>query len=244
MKLSDTLKDLMQIISPYAYERIRFVFEIILKTEPEDQVAKKGISILDVLSNFNRNHQPSDDEVVSVLTRYPELRNSGEKSRIDFFLKHFPAAGTRLPYHETVMNPWTILAVELSEQTIFRLVPLALPLGIPSDKFYLVVVNNLLQRLVRFLHSNFFNNGAQKIENHLDSAALNKIFIDVKGIMLKIKDATTSIGTWLHVAEAFPPGTDRIQSYKTAQILVDKWQRQLSTIKVSFPKIDHQLNTG
>lgn len=66
----------------------------------------------------------------------------------------------------------------------------------------------------------------------MDASALAKIFTDIKGIMLKIKDATTSVGTWLHIAEAFPPGPDRIQSYKTAQILVEKWQKQLLSLKV------------
>lgn len=148
LKMAEMLKELMQSISPYSYERIRFIFEVILKTEPEDQVAKKGIAILDVLSNFTRTLPPHDDEIVSVLTRHTNLRNDDGSSRLEFFLKNFPAAATRLPYHEAVMNPWNVLVTELSEQTIFRLVPLALPLGIPGDKFYLVVVNNLLQTLV------------------------------------------------------------------------------------------------
>ena len=48
-KLGQLLKESQQEVSPYDYERIRFIFDLIVRLEPDDPIARKGLLILDIL---------------------------------------------------------------------------------------------------------------------------------------------------------------------------------------------------
>ena len=57
-------------------------------------------------------------------------------------------AATRLPFHQLIENPWIILNLELSEETLPRLIPLSHPLNLDQDKFYLCLVENMIGKKV------------------------------------------------------------------------------------------------
>ena len=133
-KLGQLLKESQQEVSPYDYERIRFIFDLIVRLEPDDPIARKGLLILDILKEYKRRKPASTDELSHIAAR---LGCSIDKVSGD-------SNSFRLPYHDIFLKPWSVLEPELCDESIPRLLPLALPLELPTDQFYLVVVNNLI----------------------------------------------------------------------------------------------------
>jgi hypothetical protein len=69
-KLVGILEDLyLNRISPYDYKRIKFVIQNVLEIEPLQEVAKKKLAILEILSNYRRQNQPTLDELVTAKER-------------------------------------------------------------------------------------------------------------------------------------------------------------------------------
>lgn len=138
-KLTRILKELQQELSPYDYERIRFAFQLISRFEPDEPVSKKGMMIIDLLKGYCRRNGPTSTELASTMKRI---------SVDAVFESQQLLANKRLPYHDTILDPWAVLEPELNEETIPRLLPLTIALGLESDQVYLVVVNNLISRAV------------------------------------------------------------------------------------------------
>lgn len=221
-KLLDLLKEIQQRISPYDYERIRFIFELISRFEKEDPIAKKGCLILDILENYERRKQPSQEEMESVSSRTGFKFDYSQETL-------FSNSDKRLPYHELILEPWAVLNEELNEETISLLIPLAVPLKLFSDNFYVLVIRNQLKKLAA------------------DSSFQVK-FADIKPLVLKIRDMKSVISLCVHAAEIFPVGLDRVHAYKTAAFAGDKWLKQAfeseeekSVARSSIQSLKHTL---
>ena len=65
----------------------------------------------------------------------------------------FVGCDRRLPFHTVMSDPWSILAVHLNEETVSALLPLAVPLEISSDKMYMLVIQNLVNKVALFFLS-------------------------------------------------------------------------------------------
>ncbi|KAJ3224738.1 Kinetochore-associated protein 1 [Clydaea vesicula] len=69
-KLLAVLEELyLNRISPYDYERIKFVIKLILKIDPEQEVPKRKLAILEIIWNYRRQFPPMLDELVDAKER-------------------------------------------------------------------------------------------------------------------------------------------------------------------------------
>lgn len=129
--------------SPYDYERIRFIFDVISKLNPDDRIAKTAFMILDILSCYNRKNKCDFTESNALVNQnYAGVRS------LETFRQKFPQCDHRLPYHKLVMEPWSVLEDEIDMDSLTRLLPLAIPLGINKDQFYHTVIKKMIVKMV------------------------------------------------------------------------------------------------
>ncbi|ORY44198.1 hypothetical protein BCR33DRAFT_717267 [Rhizoclosmatium globosum] len=186
--LAKLLKQVIASSSPYDYEKIAFVFNQILRLSPDDPEARKGLQVLEVLSNYTRRNPPNVSE-------FEELKQSRIKS--GDILKMYPSSATCLPYHLLMRTGWEVIQHEIHETTISRLIALSHPLTIPSDQFYTAVVEGFIRRLN-------------------DPSSSVPTFPDVKPFLAKIQSLEGAVKQAILLAQAFPPGPDRVSSFKQA----------------------------
>lgn len=141
-KLSALLKTTAISLSPYDYDRIRFVFTLIARFEPGDDIAKKACLIVDILELYTRTTPPTMEE-------FDTIYGGPVGKTHEEYVELYTGCSKRLPYHKLVGNPWEVLQVELTEETLGRLLPLAIPLGLPHDHFYAAIVDGMLRKMVR-----------------------------------------------------------------------------------------------
>jgi hypothetical protein len=135
------LKESIMNVSPYDYNRIRYIFETITRFEPKDAIAKKAFLILDILSSYKRRIPPKKTEFESLRTKIP--KSIEEASLL------YPQSSTRLPYHRLLFSPWVVIEEELDPESLPRLLPLAVPLSISTDQFYVHLVKRTMDKIVR-----------------------------------------------------------------------------------------------
>lgn len=211
-KLGKLLLDLQKHFSSYDYEIIYFVCSLLTKIDPENAASKKGISMLDVLRNYIRKYPPSVDEMNAVARRMKISTNDfSDKEQQKLYLEKFEESQMKLPFFEMIVTPWKILENELDETTVTKLLPLAIPLGLSSDEFYVVTITKLLRQLSD-------NTGREQ-------------FLEIRSLVSKIRDLEIQWSTWNHAAECFPVGNDRIQCYKNALQSAEKLLKQISSDK-------------
>jgi hypothetical protein len=49
-------------------------------------------------------------------------------------------------------------------------------------------------------------------------------------MLLKIRDLKMVVTTLIHASDVFPPGQDRIQCYKMAITVGEKWKKQVTAV--------------
>lgn len=157
-RLLSILKDMQTKVSSYDYEKLDFIFRLIAHLDDQDTIAVRGIAILKILSTFQRIHPPTPDEYQSVRSPVGALEglDSISKNTSNHFASSpthasaqlhpslFSSSHHRFPYHDFILRPWHWLERELKVESINQLSPLATPLSIDIDQFYVVVVQNIL----------------------------------------------------------------------------------------------------
>lgn len=112
-----------------------------------------------------------------------------------------------------------VLAAEISESTLPRLMPLAPLLNLEADQYYQAII----QRKVEIL---------QKIRGKtIDFAFYAISFADFKLVILKITDFENALKITVYVAGAFPRGEDRIAAYRMALSINERWIASLTKLK-------------
>ncbi|KAJ1967885.1 hypothetical protein IWQ62_001575 [Dispira parvispora] len=223
-------------LSPYDYERLRLVLEY-LQANNADEYARKGVIVLETLQSYTRMHPPLLDELVEAYqTTYdPSLVLDGEpvgdsEPEQDYLLRHFPLANKRLPFHALMAHSWEVLRAELHESTIPRLLPLAIPLGIPADDIYTHVAYEMLNRMKqayptvgesRTTGSNSTpHDSSHRFPARPDFIPLN--FADIKNIILRIRNYEVAISVAKYVADALPVGPEKLHALRTAYQLSER----------------------
>ncbi|KAI3635964.1 hypothetical protein MIR68_005845 [Amoeboaphelidium protococcarum] len=125
--LLDIIKFAQQSCSPFDYEKIGTIFELVKLLDPNDDISTKGELILDILKSYKRAYKKDYQSDVLLATEQCDTRSL-----------------ERLPYHVLVMNPWLVLEKELSLSTLYQLLPLSVPLGLGQDKFYICTIKSMI----------------------------------------------------------------------------------------------------
>ncbi|KAJ3029823.1 UNVERIFIED_CONTAM: Kinetochore-associated protein 1 [Siphonaria sp. JEL0065] len=194
--------------SPYDYERISFVYNQILVLDKDDQEARKGIRVLEILSPYTRRNPPNVSEFEGIMDT-KQLRNKAEDPTRASFCAIFLGSSSLT----VIEKGWEVIQPEVHESTLSRLLPLSVPLSIPTDQFYISVVEGFVARL----------NGNNKI---------SPSFSDIKPFLTKIQDTLIAAKKTVLVAEAFVTGPDRIAAFKQALVFCE---RLISVVNESTP---------
>jgi hypothetical protein len=119
----------------------------------------------------------------------------------------------RLPFHSVILDPFTVLSLELTDDSLSRLLPIGKVLGLSSDKLYDHVIQQkvaLLQRQIKTKTQSTFQ--------HLQLS-----FNDFRHLLSKIKDHQQAISLCVYVGGNFPRGEGRIAAYRLASTISQKW---------------------
>ncbi|KAJ8323671.1 hypothetical protein O5D80_007560 [Batrachochytrium dendrobatidis] len=200
-------------ISAYNYEDIRFINEQILRIDANQGQAKNAILVLDILKSYTRIVPPTFDELLSC---YNATTLSTSRSTvppdISILKKKFSSSYKRLPFHMLIKDPWTVLAPEICDVSLARLVPVCYVLDLDPDKLHLTLISSKIA-LLKSLSSS-------------DQDTVSVLGIkcaDFRSLVSKIRDSEQAVTTAVLVGGSYPCGTDRIAMYKLAIHLAERW---------------------
>ncbi|KAJ3130716.1 hypothetical protein HK100_007634 [Physocladia obscura] len=135
--LTAILHETLASSSPYDYEKLIFICNQILRLDSVDIEARRSLIILEILSNYQRKHVPTEDE----------FNFLNKKLSVDEGLNLYPQSMRRLPFHSVLHFGWNVLENEINESSVQRLIALSTPLKLLPDQFYLAVLDNFVSRL-------------------------------------------------------------------------------------------------
>ncbi|PIA14304.1 hypothetical protein COEREDRAFT_10501 [Coemansia reversa NRRL 1564] len=240
-------------VSAYDYERLLFVVNQLQSLRPHDAALLRHAALLDALCAYDRAVPPDLDELRRESTRTRPARDAirrlcddgvedlassdadSSASRSEL-LAEFPLAAKRLPFHALAFeSPWPTLLLELSADSVQALLPLAEPLELSEDDFYMNLIDATLKRwasedaAVAFASSSetTFDAASSGVcaENayNLAISPTPARFNSIQHLIRCFKDPEAAISTIKHVAEEFPCGPDRIAALKMGIKLLHKW---------------------
>ncbi|KAI9504956.1 rough deal protein C-terminal region-domain-containing protein [Coemansia spiralis] len=239
-------------ISTYDYERLQFVVQLLQELRPQDKGITKYSAVLDILCSYDRKAAPTHDELLFehsrtfglqdiinkasfVDHRLPDNGNyivdtgrectSFDDTSMSYqgLLAKYSLARKRLPFHSLVNgSPWTTLLPELAADTVDRLLPLAQPLELSEDDFYMNLIDSMLKQ---WKSGNAFT-GMAADASTIYELATNKAtthFNTIQQLIRCFKDPEAAISTIKHVSDELPCGPDRIAVLKLGIKLLRKW---------------------
>jgi hypothetical protein len=109
--------------------------------------------------------------------------------------------------------PFEVLAHELTDSSLSRILPIGKVLGVSADRFY----EHLIQKKVSQLQ------GQMKSANDSSSTFSHISFLEFRPLLLKIKDFQQAMSLCVFVGGNFPRGEDRISAYRLAMSFSQKW---------------------
>ncbi|KAJ2492558.1 hypothetical protein IWW37_001313 [Coemansia sp. RSA 2050] len=237
-------------ISAYDYERLQFVVQRLQDLRPQDDtMIGKYLAVLDILCSYDRKGKPTYDELMQEWSRTRIARNSiKQRSDNDDDDTHrhelkgvvggremaeptyqelaaeFSLASKRLPFHYLVnTSPWATILPELSTETVEALLPLAEPLGLSKDDFYINLIDNMIQQW-----KSDEEQGAQALKAY--EQAISKTpthFNAVEPLIQCCRDPEARISTIKHAADELPCGPNRIAALNFGLKELVKWGRRI-----------------
>ncbi|KAJ2807935.1 hypothetical protein H4S07_003497, partial [Coemansia furcata] len=278
--LERTFVDSMEnAISAYDYERLQFVVQRLQDLRPQDDAIGKYSAVLDVLCSYDRKGKPTYEELLQEWSRTRIARNaikqtdddpdhdshrenaggSGDKDLAEptyqELAAEFSFANKRLPFHYLVnTSPWLTLIPELNVDTVEALLPLAEPLGLSEDDFYINLIDSMLKQW-----KSDEDQGVQALKAY--EQAISKApthFNAVERLIRRCRDPEATISTIKHVADELPCGPNRIAALNFGLKVLNKWgqlikrmpkpergqvEAKASTIYVHFKKSLADANT-
>ncbi|KAJ2381696.1 hypothetical protein H4S02_006099, partial [Coemansia sp. RSA 2611] len=253
-------------ISAYDYERLQFVVQRLQDLRPQDDIIGKYSAVLDVLCSYDRKGQPTHDELAQEWSRTYIARNSIKqisddddsnahchelggvigseamaKPTYQELAAEFPLASKRLPFHHLVnTDPWAAIIPELSVDTVKALLPLAEPLGLSEDDFYM----NLIDSMVKQWKPDE-EQGAQALNAYEQAVSKTPThFNAVEPLILCCKDSDAMLSTIKHVADELPCGPNRIAALNLGLKELARWGRRIKRMpKHERGKVESSANT-
>ncbi|KAJ1960546.1 hypothetical protein GGI12_003741, partial [Dipsacomyces acuminosporus] len=226
--------------SAYDYERLQFIVQRLQELRPQDKGISRFASVLDILCSYDRKTKPTYDELLQEWARTQASRSALQQFSADatsaqktdsaepdppypFLVAQYPLAEKRLPFHYLVnATPWTALLPELSVETVDLLIPLAAPLNLNEDDFYMNLIDGMLKQ---------WKANSPSAGGELDAATAYELatiktpthFNSIHQLIRCFKDPEAAISTIKHAADELPCGPDRIAALKMGIKLLYKW---------------------
>ncbi|KAJ3186082.1 hypothetical protein HDU85_001000 [Gaertneriomyces sp. JEL0708] len=201
--LATLLEECLPRINPYDYERILFVIGVVLKLKPDHEIGTKCKEVVTVLCDYARSLPPTVEELLVAKRALVGVTVASQQESWEDLVALFPKSLQRLPFHPLINAPWSVIAAELTEESIPQLRHLRKVLSLNLDQFYVLALENMLRE-------------AMVDDNSNCVSTINIHFQDLKRLLSSITDGTIAIKALLHLAENFPCGQDRISAQKMA----------------------------
>ncbi|KAJ2080670.1 hypothetical protein H4R24_002907 [Coemansia sp. RSA 988] len=240
-------------VSAYDYERLLFVVNQLQTLRPHDAALSRHAALLDALCAYDRAVPPSIDELRRESARSrpardtirrlcddesdgPAASNGDSSASRAELLAELPHATKRLPFHALAFSsPWPTLLLELSADSVRALLPLAGPLELSEDDFYMNLIDATLKRWASDDAAAASTNPPVAAPNaalgglgtddtyDLATSPTPARFNSIQHLIRCFKDPEAAISTIKHVADELPCGPDRIAALKMGIKLLHKW---------------------
>lgn len=218
-------------VDPYDYDSSLFILKLVkeLSHEGAPPAVDKGIHLLEYLYQYDRKAAPSSYE----RSFYFSSQNTdNEKTTLDKERPLSPLSRSRLPYHSLLYgDPWKVLAPELSEETVPKLLGIASLLKLSSDKMYLTAIRNLARPSTgSTTHSvpsdpNISIDSAGEEPGQLVKSYNSE---KAKSMLYSIKDKEMAIAAAKWIAQQLPLGEEKIDILNTCVDLAKTWKTACS----------------
>ncbi|KAJ2616940.1 hypothetical protein H4S08_000538 [Coemansia sp. RSA 1365] len=255
-------------VSAYDYERLLFVVHQLQSLRPHDAALLRHVALLEALCAYDRVVPPTLDELRRESSRTRPARDAirrlsdnevedsttsdadSSASRSEL-LAEFPLAAKRLPFHALAFaSPWPTLLLELSADSVQALLPLAEPLELSEDDFYMNLIDATLKRWASddaaaasasssdSDSASEAASGGHCADNAYDLATspTPARFNSIQHLIRCFKDPEAAISTIKHVADELPCGPDRIAALKMGIKLLHKWGQFIKRM----PEVDRR----
>lgn len=114
---------------------------------------KNGIIVNPVSFQSPQPNQPTNSTNTGLNQDDNNMDFDGEDEPEEVLRGIFEGCDKRVSFTTVMRDPWSVLAVHLNEETVSAFLPLATPLEISSDKMYMLVIQNLVNKVREDLDS-------------------------------------------------------------------------------------------
>ncbi|XP_069555465.1 kinetochore-associated protein 1 [Brachyistius frenatus] len=207
-ELTDNLCAAIFKLSPYNYERIDIVLEILQAAD--DNVTSfsvsQAIGLLQHLKSYKRVSPPSDVENMYL------LENS---------LLANPLSNSRLPFHLLIQTKhyWKIISPELSEETFPTLLLISKLMKVSLDKLYMAAANHVFEKKMKPL----LLEKKKKGKGHSYNKETFKVAKNMMKYIHSIQNPELAAATAHTITQELPAGYEKTQSLKFCLALGDAW---------------------
>ena len=205
------LKGILLSLPLYDYERVLIVLDEIIKlSSNEDQeIFQRQFEVLNILANYTRIAPPS------------EYEEHYQVKELSFGAKEQPVlpksiAEKRLPFHPLFSGkPWKIIAPELNDYTITKLLRLCQILKMQEDQAYVVAANNLVSSCLR----------EKPAEEGVSVYPYSSIYFEkAAGLLSAVKNPELAVKTGLTLLSRWPQCEERVKAANALVELVQQWK--------------------
>ena len=205
------MKDVLLSLPMYDYKRLLIVLNEIIKlsNSKDQEVFRKQLEVLNILTSYRRIAPPSEYEEHFQAN---EL-SFGLKSHADFS-KCF--AEKRLPFHPLFYGkPWKVISPELNDETITKLLRLCQILKMQEDQVYVAAANNLISSRL----------SEKPVEEGISSSPLASVYFEKANELLSsVKNSQVAMKTGLSLLARWPQCEERVKAAKVFVELVLQWK--------------------
>lgn len=206
------MKDVLLSLPFYDYERLSVVLNQIIKLSggEDREVFERQLEVLNMLETYTRTASPSEyEERFQVNELNFDVKEHSEHNR--------SLAEKRLPFHPLFHGkPWKIVAPELNDETIMKLLPVCKRLKMQEDQMYVAAANNLISCCSL----------EQSSDEGMAGSALsaNIYFEKAADLLSAVKNPAVAAKTGLTLLSRWPQCEERLKNANDLVALVMQWR--------------------
>uniref|UniRef100_H3DEG7 Kinetochore associated 1 n=1 Tax=Tetraodon nigroviridis TaxID=99883 RepID=H3DEG7_TETNG len=208
-ELIDSLSVAILKLSPYNYERIEVVLQILQAADENVTTFSvvQAMGLLQHLKSYRRISPASDVENTYLL-------ENG--------LRPNPLSNTRLPFHLLIQNKhyWKIISPELSEETFPTLLLISKLMKVNLDKLYMEAAKHVFKKMQPLLLEQ-----RKKCRTHIYDREISKVDKAMRSYIHCIQSSELATATAHRITEELPPGYEKTQMLRFCLALGDSWQK-------------------
>ncbi|XP_061674025.1 kinetochore-associated protein 1 isoform X2 [Syngnathoides biaculeatus] len=207
-ELTSSLSTAIFKLSPYNYERIEVVLQILHAADETFAgfSVSQAMGLLQHLKSYKRLAPPSDVEHAYILENNLPLS---------------PLNAVRLPFHLIVQDKhyWKIMSPELTEETFPTLLLISKLMKVSLDKLYMLAVNHVFDTKMKPL----LLEQRKRAQAPGLNKATQKVAVTIMTYIRCIQNHEWAAATAHKISQELPPGFEKIQSLRFCLAIGETW---------------------